>query len=212
MIFGIEASTSHASLALLDPDSDEIVWQSRFVSERAHNAVIFEPVEEMLAEYRDRLSGIVVGLGPGSYGGIRVGISVANGISLVLGIPARGVSSLESWNVAAGSWYVLGDARRKTTFLAEISGGRMKGEPELLDDREAERRIEILHQSDATLVTPDSTVAGRWEAVSLSYPDAEGMFRNHDFPAPESWPTEVTLEPHYLRAPYITIPKKNAAK
>ena len=212
MIFGIETSTSHASLALLDPESGGIVWQSQFVTERAHNAVIFEPVEEMLSEYRDQLTGIVVGLGPGSYGGIRVGISVANGISLVLGIPVRGVSSLEAWNVSTESWHVMGDARRKSTFLAEISDGKMQGEPELLDEEEVGRRIEILLQSNATLVTPDSSVADRWEGVSLSYPDAEGMFRNHDFPASDSWPAEITLEPHYLRAPYITIPKKKAAK
>ena len=82
MILGIETATPRASLALYDRDADEVLWSRDFTTERAHNGVIFEPVSEMLEQYRDQLTGIVVGVGPGSYSGVRVGIAVANGLGL----------------------------------------------------------------------------------------------------------------------------------
>jgi tRNA threonylcarbamoyl adenosine modification protein YeaZ len=42
------------------------------------------------------LSGIIVALGPGSYNGLRVGISAAKGLALSLGIPLVGINSLEA--------------------------------------------------------------------------------------------------------------------
>jgi tRNA A37 threonylcarbamoyladenosine modification protein TsaB len=45
----------------------------------------------------DSLDQIVVGLGPGSFTGLRVGISVATTLGLVLGIPVRGVNSLKCY-------------------------------------------------------------------------------------------------------------------
>ena len=208
MILGIETSTSHASLAVFDRDADEIVWHSRFVSQRAHNAVIFEPVEELMGRFRDQLTGIVVGVGPGSYGGVRVGISVANGISLVLGIPVSGHSSLVGWDMAGDSWYVLGDARRKTTFVAEVTEQQVVGEPELIPDEEMKKRIELLEQGEKPLVTADESVSKKWDQVRLCFPEAENLCRLAGKTDPEEWPESGPLEPHYLRAPYITTPKR----
>lgn len=208
MILGIETSTTNASLALYDRGNDEIVWGSRFVSQRAHNVVIFEPIEEMMGKYRDQLSGIVVGTGPGSYGGVRVAISVANGISMVLGIPIQGRSSLDAWDVDAGSWYVLGDARRKTTFVAEVKDRRVVAEPDLVEDEEIDVRIASLQKTGCPLVTADESVAKRWGNVCLSYPEAENLCRSAGATDPGEWSQSGPLEPHYLRAPYITTPKK----
>lgn len=208
MILGIETSTSHASLAVFDPTKGDVVWKSDFVSERAHNAVIFEPVEEMLAQYREQLTGIIVGLGPGSYGGVRVGISVANGLSMVLGLPVKGRSSLTAWAVDGDRYSVLGDARRKTIFLAAVCDGELEGEPELIGEDAIGDRISGLEGSGSCLVTPDARVADRWDSIRLSYPAAERLFSGKGVGVPEEWPGSVVLEPHYLRAPYITTPKK----
>ena len=210
MILGIETSTTNASLALYDRESGDIVWHSRFVSQRAHNAVIFDPIEEMMDQYRDQLSGIVVGIGPGSYGGVRVAISVANGISLVLGIPLLGKSSLEGWDVDSDSWFVLGDARRKTTFVAEIEKDQLTAEPELISDDAIEERVDSLRETGKPLVTADESVANRWEEVRLCYPEAENLCRMAGARDPKEWGESGPLEPHYLRAPYITKPKKRS--
>src|SRR6056297_2108198 len=134
MILAIETSTTHASLALVNSVDGPVVRECRFVSERAHNAVIFEPVTDLLADHGGDLEGIAVGLGPGSYGGVRVGIAVANGLSLVLGIPVVGISSLEAWETDSSNCTVLGDARRQTFFRAEIREGELQGESQLLPE------------------------------------------------------------------------------
>ena len=74
MILAIETSTTKASLALMQPESGEVLWESAFESDRLHNAKIFDPVIEALDLCREKLQQIIVGLGPGSYSGIRVGI------------------------------------------------------------------------------------------------------------------------------------------
>lgn len=208
MILGLETSTSHASLALVDPDSGTVAWQSQFETDRAHNAAIFEPVTEMLASYRDKISGIAVGIGPGSYGGVRVGIAVANGLSLVLGVPVRGVSSLVCWNVPGESYYVLGDARRKSIFVAEVNNRILQEEPRLLDEDKIEDEVSALRGKGHRLFSADPAVANRWEGVTLNFPDAVALCRVAGKLPVSAWPAPGPLEPHYLRAPYITTPKK----
>lgn len=204
MILGIETSAPRASLALCDPETGEIVWQKEFTTDRAHNAVIFSPLQEMLVDYRSELEGIVVGLGPGSYSGIRVGIAVANGLSLALDIPTRGVSSLEAWDVEADSYVVLGDARRGSFFVAEIEDSRLVGEPDLIDAGTVESRLSSFRERNLGFFTADKQVAEKLDNVELKFPSATCL----PIDPPETWPEFSPLEPHYLRAPYITTPKK----
>ena len=91
MILAIETSTTGASLALVGRQGGDVLWQASFESDRLHNAKIFDPVAEALDISRGKLGRIVVGLGPGSYSGIRVGIAVANGLGLALDVPVAWV-------------------------------------------------------------------------------------------------------------------------
>ncbi len=208
MILGIETSTTHASLALVQSIDGPAVRECNFVSERAHNAVIFEPVTELLAEHRDELRGIAVGLGPGSYGGVRVGIAVANGLSLVLGIPVAGVSSLEAWDAQSPDYTVLGDARRKTFFRAEVRDRELRGEPELLPEEEAIAQVSaIVSCGESSFYSADTKVCAAIPGVTHSFPTATRIARAALRNDPSTWPTDALLEPHYLRAPYITQPK-----
>lgn len=71
---------------------------------RAHASRLLPAVEAALARARvDRreLSGVVVGRGPGSFTGVRVGAGTAKGLVRALGIPLHGFSSLEAAAVDA---------------------------------------------------------------------------------------------------------------
>ena len=208
MILGIETSTAQASLALYDAGSDAIVWESEFSTDRAHNAVIFDPVSEMLALYRNQLSGIVVGVGPGSYSGVRVGIAVANGLSLALEIPSVGRSSLEAWGAEGDTYAVLGDARRRTFFVAEVKARQLQGDPDLIEEDLVEDRIARLKSDGVPLYTADPKVQAHLDGVVLCYPTASRLARAGAAVDPADWQSSKPLEPHYLRAPYITTPKK----
>ncbi|MEX2579929.1 MAG: tRNA (adenosine(37)-N6)-threonylcarbamoyltransferase complex dimerization subunit type 1 TsaB [Verrucomicrobiales bacterium] len=211
MILGIETSTAKASLALLAPGRGEVVWETDFTTDRAHNSAIFGPLGAMLDRHRSDLRGIVVGLGPGSYSGIRVGIAVANGLGLALGIPAIGVSSLEAWEAASDDYVVLGDARRRSLFVAEIAGGKPIGEPRLVDDGEVAAALEPLRERGLALHSADRRVIEHVAGVVLSFPSATRLALAAPDPADERWRKGEALEPRYLRSPYITTPRKKDA-
>ncbi len=206
MILGIETSTREASLAVLDRESGAIVYERIFVTERAHNAVIFEPVEEILNQFRDRLAGIVVGLGPGSYGGVRVGISVANGLALAMGLPVTGRTSLEAWKAASDSYLVVGDARRGTLFVAEVIERKLQGEPLLVEVGEIGSILRPMRERGLSIHTPDTKVVELVDDAVLSFPEAATLASHFGDTQLERGVPQV-LEPHYLRAPYITFPK-----
>lgn len=205
MILALETSTRDASLAVWDPSTGALVHESAFTTERAHNAVIFGPVEEIVKAYRDQLRGIVVGLGPGSYGGVRVAIAVANGLGMAMGLPVAGRSSLEAWDAESDSYLVVGDARRGSLFVAEVIDRKLQGEPALVEVAEIESHLAPLRERGLALHTPDPKVTDLLPEARLSYPTARklaALFGETEFGA-----DPVVLEPHYLRAPFITMPK-----
>ena len=74
---------------------------------------VLELVDDLVPDPSE-LTGIVVGLGPGSFTSIRIGMAVARSLSLALGIPVAGVSTLDAF---AGGVAVI-DARRGEVFSA----------------------------------------------------------------------------------------------
>lgn len=209
MILAIESSVPKASLALFDRGKNAAVWTRRFTSQRAHNAVIFEPLEEALAVSGRSLELIVIGRGPGSYGGVRVGIAVAHGLSLALGAPVIGISSLEAMDADAETYAVIGDARQQSFFVARIESGRLVAEPDLVTKEGLVADLTLLSERQVPVLTADPALAAAHGTVGHALPtaarlaaraarlDREAIARLADQP----------LEPHYLRAPYITGPQ-----
>jgi tRNA threonylcarbamoyladenosine biosynthesis protein TsaB len=74
---------------------------------------VLAAVDELVPDPR-ALEGIVVGRGPGSFTSIRIGLAVARTLSLALGVPVAGASTLDGY---AGGYAVL-DARRGEVFAA----------------------------------------------------------------------------------------------
>jgi tRNA threonylcarbamoyladenosine biosynthesis protein TsaB len=60
---------------------------------------------------------LVVGTGPGSFTSTRIGLSVARGLALALGIPGAGVSTLDALAAAHADAYPVVDARRREVFV-----------------------------------------------------------------------------------------------
>ena len=96
MQLAIDTSTDTASLALVR-DGDvvaELTWRCG----QNHTRQLLPNLEHLLGQFDlspQALTGIIVARGPGSFNGLRVGISVAKGLAFSLGVPIVGISTLE---------------------------------------------------------------------------------------------------------------------
>jgi len=97
MYLAIDTSTDTASLALIQDERAlaELSWYCA----QNHSTQLLPNLSHLLSQAGlepKAISGIIVAQGPGSYNGLRVGISTAKGLAFSLGVPLVGISSLEA--------------------------------------------------------------------------------------------------------------------
>lgn len=138
---------------------------------------------------------IVVGLGPGSYAGSRVAVATVIGLKMGFGCPAFGCPSVLGY--AAATYYVVGDARRGSVFLASIEENRLVRVPELRSSEEFRLLLPGLRSRPIFAVGPIPGVVD----LPIVRPRAEYLLLRRDSFQP-------SLEPLYLKEPHITQPKK----
>ena len=96
MLLAIDTATRNASVALYD---DSRVWaEHTWVSDQNHTVELMPVIVQMFARQRVApadLKGLAATIGPGSFTGMRIGLSVAKGFSLSLGIPLVGIPTLD---------------------------------------------------------------------------------------------------------------------
>lgn len=123
LVLGIETSTPQASVAI---GSEQGVVASAMVSRGAsYNEFLLPAIRFCLDEaglgYRN-LGGVAVGLGPGLYSGMRVGVATAKALAQALSVPIVGLASLDlvAYEVRYTSKTICAvlDARRNKVFHA----------------------------------------------------------------------------------------------
>jgi tRNA threonylcarbamoyl adenosine modification protein YeaZ len=95
MQIAIDTSTDIASLALVQ--DGEIIAELTWRCGQSHSTQLLPSLEYLLHQTKlslDTATGIIVARGPGSYNGLRVGISTAKGLAFSRGIPLVGISTL----------------------------------------------------------------------------------------------------------------------
>ena len=126
LILGIDASAQAASCAVC---SKEKVIASAFINVKlTHSQTIMPMVRDMLACAKlnlEEIDAFAVSRGPGSFTGIRIGVSAIKGMAYALGKPCIGVSTLESlaYNLQGGNGIACAvmDARRSQVYTALFS-------------------------------------------------------------------------------------------
>jgi tRNA A37 threonylcarbamoyladenosine modification protein TsaB len=141
---------------------------------------------------------IIVGLGPGSYAGSRVAVATVIGLKIGFRCPAFGCPSVLAYGAA--TYYVVGDARRGSVFLASIEENRLVRVPELRSGEEFRLLLPELRSRAVFAVGPIPGVVD----VPIVRPRAEYLLSRRDSFQP-------SLEPLYLKEPHITKPKKSRA-
>lgn len=127
VLLTIDTSTPLVSVAVCDPEDGRPLSRGSSDRPMAHGEALTPLVQAALVDAevtRDQLTQVVVGTGPGPFTGLRVGLVTARVLGLALGIPVRGICSLDALAaqaVAAGvaePFLVVTDARRKELFHA----------------------------------------------------------------------------------------------
>ncbi len=116
LTLAFDTATSAATTAL--------VRDGEVLGERVSRAVaVLEDADQLLRESgaeRAELTGIVVGTGPGSFTGLRLGLATARGLALALDLPAAGVPTLDALAAGApGALPVVDGGRREVFTLVD---------------------------------------------------------------------------------------------
>ena len=134
VILAIDTATPAvtAGVVRLDTDGVDVLAERVTVDARAHAEQLTPNVVAALADAGltvDGLDAVVVGCGPGPFTGLRVGMATAAAYAHALGIPVRGVCSLDAIGVdTTGDALVVTDARRREVYWARYRDGvRVEG-------------------------------------------------------------------------------------
>ena len=219
LVLGLDTSSPAIGVALVEllPSAgDGASWGRqadwRVVDARAHGELLATGVRAVLDELGAtpaELGAVAVGLGPGPFTGLRVGVVTAAAIGDALGIPTYGCCSLDAvdpWG--EGRRLVVTDARRKEVYWAEYDEDdeRVAGPSVLRPAALAEALRETGWQGrvlgDGALLHAEHFPAVEPEP---RYPSADGVVLLAARRALAGEPGEV-LEPQYLRRPDATPP------
>jgi tRNA threonylcarbamoyladenosine biosynthesis protein TsaB len=124
LVLAFDTATEVATSALVRlPDGE-------CLGNRASRPVlILQDVDRLLAEAgleRDSLEGVVVGTGPGSYTGLRIGLMTARTLAFALDIPVAGVSTLDALATGAPGARPVLDGKRAEVFTLSPDGPVVK--------------------------------------------------------------------------------------
>ncbi len=191
----LDTSTSQGSVALLS--DGQLVLDERFSADRSHTATLFTVLERARA-LTATIDRIVVGLGPGSYAGVRIAIAAALGLELSTGAKLVGIPSVATLGV---SYVAIGDARRETFYFTRVAQGICVEGPLLATAAELTER---LRSCPHLPILATEEVPG-FPGVEIALPSAAALARLGADGL--GIVAEDNLEPIYLREPHITRPK-----
>jgi tRNA threonylcarbamoyl adenosine modification protein YeaZ len=128
LVLGLDTSTPAVSVAVVR--GTELLAETVVVDARRHGELLAIGIRGALADAgvsRRDLDAVAVGLGPGPFTGLRVGVVTALTLSDALGIPAYGTCSLDALGV--GRRAAVTDARRREVYWAtyDDDGARSDG-------------------------------------------------------------------------------------
>ena len=121
LILGIDTSTDNLGLALME--NNQLKGEYNLSLKRRHSEKLLPLLEQIftLLEIKpEDLDAVAVSIGPGSFTGLRIGITTAKILGRIFQIPVKGISTLEIMAAGVESNYILSmlDARRQRIYYS----------------------------------------------------------------------------------------------
>ncbi|MGR8008872.1 tRNA (adenosine(37)-N6)-threonylcarbamoyltransferase complex dimerization subunit type 1 TsaB [Streptomyces hypolithicus] len=208
LLLAVDTATPAVTVAL--HDGQRVVAEAGEVDARRHGELLLPAVDRLLTGAGlklDAVTGVVVGVGPGPYTGLRVGLATAETFGLVLGVPVHGLCTLDGLAYASGltgPFAVATDARRKEVYWARYDDARTRvSEPAVDRPDEVAGQLAGLPVVGAGALLypgafPDARAPEHQSAGALAALAAEKLAAGESFLAPL---------PLYLRRPDAQVPK-----
>jgi tRNA threonylcarbamoyladenosine biosynthesis protein TsaB len=192
----LELSSAVGSVAFCDQDGDRDL--KVFPADRKDSGLFYENLQATQETF-GKPEVIVVGLGPGSYAGVRIAIATALGLKAAWGARLVGLPSICALD--REEYVALGDARRNSFFFAHVVRGNCVEGPTLATADELREKLREWQHLPRIASQP----LPQFEDIQVEHPSA---LRLAELALGVERGDEETLAPIYLREPYITIPRK----
>jgi len=231
LILHLETATNVCSVAL--SEGDRLLATRESSEDRSHGTLLTLFIEEVLKEAGKKtahLDAIAVSKGPGSYTGLRIGVSAAKGIAYAQNIPVTGIITLQSITLTAKEnqevqklyqeypdllFCPMIDARRMEVFTTVYNDRLEETEPVSAIIVEENSFDKILHKNHVVFFGNGAEkikgtirhknahiITGIEPSASQMVPLAIEKFLNKEFE------DTAYFEPFYLKDFIATIPKK----
>lgn len=174
----IDTATNRTSVTIFN--GNDLLYNGFHDGATAHAEALPTLVKEALKK-SGIIDEVIVGMGPGPFTGLRVGITFAQTFAHARNIPWRGACSLDAIDIDSPAYIVTSDARRKEVYWAKYEDGiRVEGPsvsvPELIKGRSEQKFgfafTEALYPSMALLLAKSHTNPV-YEPLYLRRPDAQ---------------------------------------
>ncbi|MGH8048736.1 MAG: tRNA (adenosine(37)-N6)-threonylcarbamoyltransferase complex dimerization subunit type 1 TsaB [Chthoniobacterales bacterium] len=199
-VLAFDCSASRGSVAVVE--GSEVLFAESFDCPRGRGGEFF-PALERAMKAAGRPDRVAVGIGPGSYNGLRAAISAAEGLKLATGAALVGIASVEALPCDGGEYVVVNDARGGVFCYVKIRGREIVGGIELLN---ADAVAERLAAETAPIFT--TALIENLPQAGLGFPDAVILARLGE----GAKPGMGVLEPIYLKPAHITKPKQSGLR
>ncbi len=206
-LLALECSATPSSLHL-ESEAGETLFSHQWEQTRNHDAELFPALQQALAcleEAGGELAGILVGAGPGSYGGVRVALAAAAGISIVKQVEV----------IAIDSWAQLSEQQTRCIISDAKRGGwtlrAPQGQIQVYQSEELQQLVTLQGLRVASV-----EASTKLEALSITieqhslYPTAAGLIStwNNLSEQEQEALRLIPPAPIYVRPPHITQAKR----
>ena len=164
----IDTATSRTIVGIIA--GDKVLFEAFHEGATEHGFAITELVMKAL-QICPKPDQVVVGMGPGPFTGLRVGITFAHSFALAREIPVIGVCSLDAIDIKESEYTVAIDARRKEIYWARYKDGLRISGPAVSKPAEVDNFI-IDQYPDLKKLVALSTSQNITEPMYLRRPDA----------------------------------------